>query len=287
MKHNKPPEPPKSFRDALRLAFNNRVVDARNKLREAGDDWRSVSLSHLTPDEREFALKTKHLPDDVDLVAYCAGWLRTRQRFSMPRLRGYVGDQHHTAGADDGAGWQRFDEGTASRHLVPGAIDGRTMGREVHRLIADLVSVGVREPTPRQLRAQVAGHPLVSDPRITYRQAAKQRLLVATALYFRFFVPLAPWCLLGSEVTVGSSRLDLVWRNGEEVIADEIKSGRIVDRFEHDQLERQIDRALANANDRYGDAFTGLRVLLLAAPSKSFVLRSDGKREPFVWGDDA
>jgi hypothetical protein len=92
MKNNKPPEPPKSFRDALRLAFNNRVVDARNKLREAGDDWRSVSLSHLTPTEREFALKTKHLPDDVDLVAYCAGWLRTRQRFSMPRLRGYVGD---------------------------------------------------------------------------------------------------------------------------------------------------------------------------------------------------
>jgi len=195
-------------------------------------------------------------------------------------------DQHHTAGADDGEQWQRFDERTASRHLVPGAIDGRTMGREVHRLIADLVSAGIRQPTPRQLRAHVAGHPLVSDPRIIYRQAAKQRLLVATALYFRFFAPPAPWRLLGTEVTMGNSRLDLVWGHGQEVIADEIKSGRIVDRFERDQLELQIDRALANANDRYGDAFTGLRVLMLAAPTKSFVLRSDGNREPFAWGDD-
>jgi hypothetical protein len=194
-------------------------------------------------------------------------------------------DQDEAVGADDGDGQQRFDERTASRHLIPGAIDGRTMGREVHRLIADLVSAGIRRPTPRQLRAHVAGHPLVSDARIVYRQAAKQRLLVATALYFRFFVPPTAWRLLGTEVTLGNSRLDLVWRNGEEVIADEIKSGRVVDRFERDQLEQQIDRALANAIDRYGDAFAGLRVLFLTAPTKSFVLRGDGNREQFVWGD--
>jgi hypothetical protein len=159
------------------------------------------------------------------------------------------------------------------------------MGREVHRLIADLVAAGVRQPTPRQLRAHIAGHPLVSDSRVVYRQAAKQRLLVATALYFRFFEPPAAWRLLGSEVAMGSSRLDLVWGDGEDVIADEIKSGKIVARFEHEHLEQQIEHALANANERYGDAFTGLRVLLLASPTTSFLLRSDGSREPFAWGE--
>jgi hypothetical protein len=196
-------------------------------------------------------------------------------------------DSNNTVEADDGQGWQGFDEHTASRHLLPGAIDGRTMGRHVHRLIAGLVSAGVRQPSPRQLRAHVAGHPLLSDTRIIYRQAAKQRLLVATALYFRFFALPTTWSLLGTEVTVGNSRLDLVWRNGEELIADEIKSGRIVDRFERDRLELQIERALANANEHYGHAFSGLRVLILAAPTKSFLLRSDGTRESFAWGDDA
>jgi hypothetical protein len=86
-------------------------------------------------------------------------------------------------------------------------------------------------------------------------------------------------------MAMGSSRLDLVWGDGEDVIADEIKSGRIVDRFEHEHLEQQIERALTNANERYGEAFTGLRVLLLASPTTSFVVRNDGRREPFAWGE--
>ena len=40
--------------------------------------------------------------------------------------------------------------------------------------------------------------------------------------------------------------------------------------------------SLANAIDRYGNAFAGLRVLSLAAPTQSFVLRTDGSRERFA-----
>ncbi|MDX6453035.1 MAG: hypothetical protein QOH16_3084 [Gaiellaceae bacterium] len=92
MKPSKNPEAPNSFSKAAALSFNQRVADARAKLKEAKRDRRLVNLSHLTPDEREFALKTAHLPDDVDLIAYCAGWLRAQQRLAMPRLRDYVSD---------------------------------------------------------------------------------------------------------------------------------------------------------------------------------------------------
>jgi hypothetical protein len=91
MKPRKAPEAPKSFSDP-RMPFNDSVTKARKELHDAGGDWRRVNLSHLSPLQREFVLKTKHLDDDVDLVAYCAGWLRNRQLFAMPRLRGYVGD---------------------------------------------------------------------------------------------------------------------------------------------------------------------------------------------------
>jgi hypothetical protein len=92
MKSVKAPEAPKSFSKAAALSFNQRVADARAKLKAAGRDWRRVNLSHLAAEEKEFLLKTRHLPDDVDLIAYCAGWLRLQQRFAMPRLRNYVSD---------------------------------------------------------------------------------------------------------------------------------------------------------------------------------------------------
>ncbi len=91
MKPVKAPRVPRSYLEP-KFPFSKRVTDARTKVRDAGDGWRSVDLSHLTALEREFVLKTAHLPEDVDPTAYCDGWGRTRQQFAMPRLRDYVND---------------------------------------------------------------------------------------------------------------------------------------------------------------------------------------------------
>ena len=91
MKPVNAPDVPLSFLEP-RFPFSEKIKEARNKIREAGDAWRSVDLRKLTALEREFVLKTAHLPEDVDLAAYCEAWIRTRQRFAMPRVRDYVDD---------------------------------------------------------------------------------------------------------------------------------------------------------------------------------------------------
>ena len=91
MKPVNPPDVPRSFLER-KFPFSEKIKAALKKLRDAGDDRRSVTLSHLTDLEREFVLKTAHLPEDVDLAAYCEAWIRTRQRFAMPRVRDYVDD---------------------------------------------------------------------------------------------------------------------------------------------------------------------------------------------------
>lgn len=91
MKPVNAPDVPLSFLEP-RFPFSEKIKEARQKIREAGDAWRNVDLRKLTALEREFVLKTAHLPEDVDLTAYCAAWIRTRQQFAMPRLRNYVSD---------------------------------------------------------------------------------------------------------------------------------------------------------------------------------------------------
>jgi hypothetical protein len=75
------------------IPFRERVKKALAWVREHADrDLRQLDLSGLSVDERDFVLKTAHLPEDVDLNLYCEAWLRFRRMFAMPRLRGYVGD---------------------------------------------------------------------------------------------------------------------------------------------------------------------------------------------------
>jgi hypothetical protein len=83
---------PGSFGDS-EIPFRERVKAALAKLRENPDrDLSALDQFQLSPDELEFVLKTAHLPADVDLNRYTEAWLRFRQQFAMPRLRGYTED---------------------------------------------------------------------------------------------------------------------------------------------------------------------------------------------------
>jgi hypothetical protein len=172
---------------------------------------------------------------------------------------------------------------SGSRHLAKGAVDGRTLGQAAHQVIGEMVRAGVFRPSPLELRAHVARHPLVSHPQLVYRQAGKQRVLTATAVYFRYFAPELEWSLEGLELTHGSSRFDLVWRTGSGFLIDEIKSTRIQDRFDRDKVEEQVARARANGLDLYGEGFVGVRLCMLSAPTRSYILSAAGVRTNLDW----
>ena len=161
-----------------------------------------------------------------------------------------------------------------------GGVDGRQMGTAAHRLIAELLEVGVREPTPLFILEHVARHPVLQGRAVLYRQAAKQTLASALAVYFRYFAPAERWRLLGSEVAVGSCRFDLLFDVGGVIVADELKSGRLDGADAWQALERQLERELCGGRERWGDAFGGVRVLVLGAPRRSFLAAPEGTREP-------
>ena len=91
MKPVNPPDAPRSFLER-KFPFSEKIKAALKKLRDAGDDRRSVSLSHLTELEREFVLKTAHLPADVRPHRVLRGVAAHQQQFAMPRVRDYVDD---------------------------------------------------------------------------------------------------------------------------------------------------------------------------------------------------
>jgi hypothetical protein len=92
VKPRKLAEVPRSYTNP-EIPFRERVKAALAWVRKHPErDLRQLDLSGLSTDERDFVLKTAHLPEDVDLNLYSEAWVRFRQRFAMPSLRGYVGD---------------------------------------------------------------------------------------------------------------------------------------------------------------------------------------------------
>lgn len=160
---------------------------------------------------------------------------------------------------------------------------GRQMGQKAHVLIGELVEAGTTRADGAAIIEYVARHPLLTDRHVSHRQAARQRLSAAVACYFRFFFD-EEWTLYGREVRVGRSRLDLVWETPRaEIVADEIKAGRLQGRAEREAVTGQAAKALKAGTKEWGTRFAGIRVLFLGAPRHSYLLRPDNEREPLAW----
>lgn len=158
-------------------------------------------------------------------------------------------------------------------------LDGRQIGQAAHLVLGELLEAGQLAPSQEDLFAAVAASELVTKRVATYRQVAKQRLLTAISLYYRHFLPDGRWRFFARELAVEGGRLDLVWRSaGRRILADELKTGWPRDPEERGNLESQLERQLAGAGKRFGSSFAGIRILLLGAPARSFLLRPDGER---------
>ena len=177
---------------------------------------------------------------------------------------------------------------SAFEPVEDGVGDGRTIGIAIHRLIARLSEAGVRTPTPIELIEAVRCEDLPNQVR--FAPNARQRLLTGAAIYFRLYAE-DQWSLIGSEVKAGRSRLDLLWRRPDgQLVADELKSGRVGIEIEHPELDAQVSRQLKDGRSEFGEEFAGTRVLFFHWPRLSFHATPDGAREllfPCPEADDA
>ena len=139
---------------------------------------------------------------------------------------------------------------------------------------------GASIPTSTEIVEVV--EPLVRDlPPLPDRRGARQRLAANVALYFHFYPPHSAWSLEGVEVKVPGAVIDLLWCTPhDELVADEIKTGRFRGRAERAALSRQVHAINSGASRRYGDRFLGVREALLLSPATACFVAWDGTTSP-------
>ena len=158
---------------------------------------------------------------------------------------------------------------------------GRALGVSVHVLVCDCLRDGVRHPSSVELLSRAGRHAVTIDARPVRRQAAKQALLTTASVYFAWFTPPDDWEFLGAEVQGRGCRFDLVWRVDGKFVVDEIKSGALAVPG-RGGFEPQVARLVRGGEAKYGDAFVGVRVIILAAPRLSYLARPGGGREALL-----
>lgn len=151
----------------------------------------------------------------------------------------------------------------------------RVIGQRVHALIGGYLRAGL-VPAPRQI--WVAAAKVFAAAPLPQNHAARQRAACATAAYFSIFRP-AGWTFLGSEVDLGTGRVDLVWETPEgRVIIDEVKMAGSGDQVDDPATVAQVRRYCTAAAESFGERFAGVRLLPLAAPGRALWCTPDGGR---------
>jgi hypothetical protein len=112
-------------------------------------------------------------------------------------------------------------------------------------------------------------------------RAATLVAMTSAATYVRRFLP-PPTCrLIGTEMPVEGGRVDLVWGTGADgIIYDEVKlaSGAGSHMVDGAALQQVLRYATAG-RARHGDAFLGVRLLLLGAPRSSLFFDPAGRQQ--------
>jgi hypothetical protein len=167
-----------------------------------------------------------------------------------------------------------------------GPFDPAVLGMAAHDVIGCLASDGAATVDFERITSVVRAHAATQLPGV-HRQAARQWLMSTACLYFRLFGLPAEWNLLGTELRGPSCVFDLVWRNEStgRVLVDELKTGKAADLIGGEQLDTQLDRQRADGVALYGERFEGIRLLILAAPRRSFLVAPDGARSPLYVED--
>lgn len=154
------------------------------------------------------------------------------------------------------------------------------VGRAIHAVVATLLEDGLLHPTLPELYGAVGRH--IGDRRfLSARSSFHDAVLAGAATYFRFFAPAGHWLLVGTELELGDSRADIVWRpQPGNYLVDELKSTAPTSLTPRDATTDQLARQLAGGRTNFGDAFAGIRLLALSAPRRSLFVSPTGALSP-------
>jgi len=170
---------------------------------------------------------------------------------------------------------RRLHEGVAFGE--EGRMTEAAIGRLAHQVLAELLAEPPADLSPREVIELVGGHPAVRSH--TGRLGgARQLIAVMLSIYLDLFDRRPQWELLGSEVQAPGCQFDLVWRRGEAIEADELKTGRLARPAEVQHLDEQLGRQLRGGVKKFGDQFAGVRVISFGAPRLAFLARPSGER---------
>lgn len=176
-------------------------------------------------------------------------------------------------------GWSRHAWGDPLAPDPRVDLPSQLVGMTTHRAIRCVVEApdAWRTGDVDRLAFRLAGSLLTEHAAaLCWRQA---RRLVArdTATYARWFLPPAEWTLLGVEVPLGDAgRVDVAWRTASgEVVYDEVKRAGLPDAPSPGWC-RQARRYAEHGRRTHGDAFGGVRLVLLGAPWTSRLVTGNG-----------
>lgn len=243
-------------------------------------------LAQPDPTRREFGDRLGEvrvrLDDGVDALA------AQSQHF------GDLGDTDEVQGHEQNLEprWDNFAVlvGCYCRSTVVGllSIDMGTDQMERHRLqvggrAQEIVSEVLRYPEANRsvLQLTQAAARLQTVRPISYRpRESHLEAVTAAGVYLRRFALDSEWALLGTEVTAGACRFDLVWRHAEHgVLIDELKLG--VGRGGELVVRSQIDRYLLEGTQLWSD-FVGVRLCSVHEPALSRLFRPGRRRSALV-----
>jgi hypothetical protein len=151
------------------------------------------------------------------------------------------------------------------------------IGVAVHAAIGTLAAV-TRCPTTSQL--QVAANRALGDFAPIEARAHKQNVASLAGSYFWHLLPPAEFVFAGAELDLGAGRVDLLWRDSDDgLLIDEIKAGSPRE-LSLPRTTAQVTRYLDCATRLWPDQCIGVRLLCLADPHRSVLVRPDGSRAP-------
>jgi hypothetical protein len=139
-------------------------------------------------------------------------------------------------------------------------------GTLCHRLIAELCERGIIDPHGIEPRARAV---LPRGLARVHEQALLSFLVPMAGSYLARSAR-AGWQFEGSEVIVGGVALDLLWKRGGRLQADEVKSCASVAITWRERAAAQARTQACAARSHYGPAFEGVRVVALAVPDDGF-----------------
>lgn len=152
-----------------------------------------------------------------------------------------------------------------------------SIGTLTHCGIGRLAPV-TRVPSSAEIRA-TARDLTKGLPRIEAR-AHTQKVIAGVSSYFWHLLPDPTWMFYGSEVHLGTGRVDLLWRDFVgRVLIDEVKTGHPRTLLALD-THRQVENYRRLGLTLWGPVFAGIRLLSTSVPSRSVFIAPDGLRIP-------